>query len=86
MAPGLTSTGGQLPDGGDKGHDGGLDVEGTRDLKKGQPVVIRAEGKEEACAVGLLSMGTKEVKDVGKGPVVEEAHYLGDGLWKLQFD
>jgi PUA domain protein len=45
--------------------------------------VICAEGKREACAVGLLSMGTKEVKEKGKGPVVEDAHYLGDGLWKL---
>ncbi|OBT52085.1 hypothetical protein VE04_06738 [Pseudogymnoascus sp. 24MN13] len=42
-----------------------------------------AEGKEEACAVGLLTVGTKEVEEVGKGPVVEEAHFLGDGLWRL---
>lgn len=83
MAPGLTSTMGLLPDGGEKGLDGGLDIEKTRALKKGEPVVVRAEGKEEACAVGLLSMDTEEVKKVGKGPVVEEAHYLGDGLWKL---
>jgi len=45
-----------------------------------------AEGKEEACAVGLLVAGTKEVKDKGKGPVVEEAHFLGDGLWRLTTD
>jgi PUA domain protein len=32
----------------------------------------------------LLAAGTAEVKKVGKGPVVEDAHYLGDGLWKLQ--
>jgi PUA domain protein len=23
------------------------------------------------------------VKEKGKGPVVEEGHYLGDGLWRL---
>jgi PUA domain protein len=74
MAPGLTSTGGRLPTG--EAND--------KDLEKGEPVVIMAEGKEEACAVGLLSMGTKECREVGKGPVVEEGHYLGDGLWKLQ--
>ena len=45
---------------------------GGRELAKGEPVVICAEGKSEACAVGILSMGTKDVKEKGKGPVVEE--------------
>jgi PUA domain protein len=45
-----------------------------------------AEGKEEAAAVGLLVMGTKDVKDKGKGPVMEDAHFLGDGLWRLPVD
>jgi PUA domain protein len=105
MAPGLTSTGGRLPNGNaeEKGEYGETDFEGGkeevgegiregggwyggRELEKGEPVVICAEGKEEACAVGLLSMGTKEVKEKGKGPVVEEGHYLGDGLWRLHLD
>lgn len=98
MAPGLTSTGGRLPSG-DPEEEGiygepkiGSDREGEegwyggRELEKGEPVVVCAEGKEEACAVGLLSMGTKEAKEKGKGPVVEEGHYLGDGLWGLKFD
>jgi malignant T-cell-amplified sequence len=76
MAPGLTSAGGKLPTG----------EEGDRDLEKGEPVVVRAEGKEEACLVGMLSMGTAEARTVGKGPVVEEGHYLGDGLWRLITD
>lgn len=76
MAPGLTSAGGRLPAG----------TDADRDLEKGAPVVVRAEGKEEACMVGLLSMGTQEARTVGKGPVVEEGHYLGDGLWKLVTD
>ncbi|KAG9248006.1 hypothetical protein BJ878DRAFT_538766 [Calycina marina] len=59
---------------------------GGRELEKGEPVVICAEGKREACAVGILSMGTKETKEKGKGPVVEEGHYLGDGLWRLILD
>jgi len=94
MAPGLTSTGGRLPSGDadEKGSYGETKKEGDdgwyggRELEQGEPVVICAEGKEEACAVGVLSMGTKEVKEKGKGPVVEEGHYLGDGLWKLNFD
>ncbi|KAI0485010.1 PUA domain-containing protein [Xylariaceae sp. FL0804] len=89
MAPGLTSAGGRLPSGafaGEPGAEGeGLDEEDhwTRALAKGEPAVVRAEGKTEACAVGFLVMGTDEVKEKGKGPVIEEAHYLGDGLWRL---
>ncbi|KAI0404622.1 PUA domain-containing protein [Xylaria palmicola] len=93
MAPGLTSAGGRLPSGTltDRAEDGageGLDDEDrwTRELAKGEPVVVRAEGKTEACAVGFLVMGTKDVKDKGKGPVIEDAHYLGDGLWRLGTD
>jgi len=95
MAPGLTSTGGRLPNGNteETGVFGepkdGEDREGWyggRHLEEGEPVVICAEGKAEACAVGLLSMGTKEAGEKGKGPVVEEAHYLGDGLWRLSTD
>jgi PUA domain protein len=81
MAPGLTSTGGRLVP-----HVGGEDGGEHRDLKEGEPVVVVAEGKEEACAVGLLSIGTNEAREAGKGPVVEEGHYLGDGLWRLVTD
>jgi PUA domain protein len=96
MAPGLTSAGGRLPMPREVGELEGAegvkadapDAEGhwSRELEKGEPVVVMAEGKEEACAVGLLVAGTKEVKEKGKGPVIEEAHFLGDGLWKLNVD
>lgn len=95
MAPGLTSSGGRLPaDGGPAKLEEGkeleqqVDAEGrwSRELVEGEPVVIMAEGKEEACAVGILVAGTAEVKTKGKGPVVEEAHFLGDGLWNLNLD
>jgi PUA domain protein len=68
--------------------DEGPDEDGhwSRELEKGEPVVVMAEGKEEACAVGVLTMGTKEIKEKGKGPVMEEAHYLGDGLWRLNVE
>jgi PUA domain protein len=87
MAPGLTSKGGRLPEP-REGGDEGVDEEGhwSRELKKGEPVIVMAEGKEEACAVGVLVAGTEEVKKNGKGPVVEDAHFLGDGLWKLNLD
>lgn len=69
-------------------HAEGLDEDEhwTRELVKGEPVVVRAEGKVEACAVGFLLMDTVEVKEKGKGPVIEDAHYLGDGLWGLGTD
>ncbi|KAL8377436.1 hypothetical protein RB595_008220 [Gaeumannomyces hyphopodioides] len=88
MAPGLTSKGGRLPlvAGGEPRDAVDGDGHWGRELAKGEGVVIVAEGKEEACAVGLLVAGTAEVKEKGKGPVVEDAHFLGDGLWALPLD
>jgi predicted RNA-binding protein (TIGR00451 family) len=73
MVPGLTSTGGRLP-------------AKENELKEGEVVVVTAEGKEEACMVGVLKMGTEEMKSLGKGVAVENGHYLGDGLWKMHLD
>lgn len=73
MAPGLTSTGGKLPD-------------KERELKDGDVAVIEAEGKEEACLVGQLRMGTEEIRDKKKGVVMDTGHFLGDGLWKISID
>ena len=46
-------------------------------------VVVDAEGKENACMIGVLKMGTKEMKEKKKGVAIENGHYVGDGLWKL---
>lgn len=73
MAPGLTSAGGKLPD---------VDAQ----LKEGDIAVIEAEGKEEACLVGQLKMGTEEMKEKKKGIAMDMGHYLGDGLWKMHID
>ncbi|KAG6019313.1 hypothetical protein E4U41_003285, partial [Claviceps citrina] len=95
MAPGLTSKGGRLPAEGaarelveGREMDQRADEDGrwSRELRRGEAVVIVAEGKEEACAVGTLVVGTEEVKAKGKGPVVEDAHFLGDGLWNIVTD
>lgn len=73
MAPGLTSAGGRLPD-----------VQaGERELEEGEVVVVGAEGKEEACMVGRLKMGTAEIALKKKGVVMDSGHFLGDGLWRL---
>ena len=59
---------------------------GNKELGEGEVVVIEAEGKENACMVGVLKCGTEEMKKVKKGVAVEGGHYLGDGLWKLNLD
>ncbi|KAF2468663.1 uncharacterized protein BDR25DRAFT_264481 [Lindgomyces ingoldianus] len=79
MVPGLTSAGGRLPNDPE-------DTEGTygdEELEAGEVVVIESEGKENACFVGVLKMGTREMKKVKKGQACEAGHYLGDGLWGL---
>ncbi|KAI9780607.1 MAG: hypothetical protein M1816_002803 [Peltula sp. TS41687] len=76
MVPGLTSQGGRLP------SEDGKEAE----IGRGETVVVMAEGKEEACLVGTLSVGTQEMKSVRKGVAVEGGHFLGDGLWRVRLD
>ncbi|PYI03298.1 GTP-binding protein YchF [Aspergillus sclerotiicarbonarius CBS 121057] len=73
MAPGLTSAGGRLPD-------------ADQAVEAGQVVAVKAEGKEMVCLVGVLKVGTEEIKSLGKGIVMDEGHYLGDGLWRFNLD
>lgn len=79
MVPGLTSPGGRLP--GDE--DAGVYDNDGKDLEAGEIVVVEAEGKEHPCLIGVLKMGTKEMKEKKKGVGIENGHYVGDGLWKL---
>lgn len=84
MVPGLTSPGGRLPDPSVSADDKEAnDGYGGPELKVGEVVVVEAEGKETACMIGVLKMGTEEMKAKKKGPAIEDGHYLGDGLWKL---
>lgn len=80
MVPGLTSPGGRLPgteeDAEQYGNDG-------KELEVGDVVVVDAEGKEDACMVGILKMGSEEMKGKKKGVCIENGHYVGDGLWRL---
>lgn len=52
------------------------------DVEKERPVQIIAEGREHACAVGLTTMSTQEIRDVNQGTGVLSMHSIGDGLWK----
>ena len=68
MAPGLTSANGSLPDG----------------LEKDQLVVIHAEGKEHALAVGKMMLSAAETKATNQGHAIANLHCLCDGLWKVE--
>jgi PUA domain protein len=83
MVPGLTSKGGRLPD--PEAEEEDIKY-GKEDLEPGAIVVIEAEGKENACLIGPLKMSTKDMKSKKKGVAVEDGHYLGDGLWKMNLD
>lgn len=67
MSPGLTSAGGHLPDASN----------GEKPLAKGTPVAIRSQGKQHEVSVGVLLLGTDEIKTQGKGNAVDNVHYLG---------
>ena len=71
MCPGLTSPGASLPE---------------ESIPEGTVVVVNAEGKENACMVGVLKMSTEDIKKINKGNGIENSHYLGDGLWKMDMD
>ncbi|KAI3403152.2 TMA20 [Candida oxycetoniae] len=66
MCPGLTSKGAQLPE---------------EDWEEGTIVTVYAEGKENALAIGKLTMSINDIKSKNKGVGIELLHYLGDGLW-----
>ena len=83
MVPGLTSPGGRLPqeDKDETARWGKQD-----ELEKGIVVVVEAERKEHACAIGALEIGTQEMKAAKKGIAIEPPHSLGDGLWRMSLD
>lgn len=67
MCPGLTSPGASLPP--------------APGFEKDSIVVINAENKDSALAIGKLIMSTEDIKSVNKGHGVEMLHHLGDPLW-----
>lgn len=70
MCPGLTNPGGFMPE----------DSDDTAGLNKGDGVVIYAEGKEHALAIGVMKMSSKQIRSKNKGIGIEVIHFLGDGL------
>eukprot|EP00920_Eleutheroschizon_duboscqi_P042277 GHVT01101102.1.p1 GENE.GHVT01101102.1~~GHVT01101102.1.p1 ORF type:complete len:192 (+),score=29.45 GHVT01101102.1:293-868(+) len=50
-------------------------------VETGQVVQLVAEGKVHACAIGITTMSTSEIRKVNKDVCIESLTYLGDGLW-----
>jgi len=79
MCPGLTKPGQSImPPDGEEQDAQGFDKPG---LSKGDGVVIRAEGKEHAIAIGVMMMSSVDIRAKNKGVGIELAHSLGDGLF-----
>jgi len=81
MCPGLTNPGGFMPEDGTEGDDGddGFPKDG---LEKGAGVVVYAEGKEFAVAVGVMKLSSSTIRSKNKGMGIEVTHFLGDGLYQ----
>lgn len=68
MCPGLTSKGGAM----------------TPGVGKDYVVVVTAEGKEHALAVGITNKSSSQIAKENRGVAIENIHYLNDGLWRLK--
>merc|ERR1712232_938480 len=73
MCPGLTNPGGYMPPDSENSEDGD---EGGDGLNKGDGVVIYAEGKELAIAVGVMKLSSSQIRSKNKGVGIEVSHYI----------
>lgn len=79
MSPGLTKEGhSHMPPDGAEQDAQGFDKPG---LSKGDGVVVMAEGKEHAIAIGVMKMSSADIRSKNKGIGIDLAHSLGDGLF-----
>ena len=46
-------------------------------------LLLHADGKEHAMAIGQHVMSGQEIAEVNKGIGINLIHYLGDGLWHM---
>ncbi|KEP63162.1 UNVERIFIED_CONTAM: cell cycle regulator protein [Hammondia hammondi] len=63
----------------------GLTSPGGRmeNVEAGDVVQVTAEGKLNACAIGIATMSTKQILQDNKGICIENYTYLNDGLWQV---
>ncbi|CAH7685183.1 hypothetical protein BY996DRAFT_4557094, partial [Phakopsora pachyrhizi] len=53
-------------------------------LAANTPVLVLAEGKQHACAIGFTQMSSNNIYKINKGICVDNIHYLGDNLWEIE--
>lgn len=46
-------------------------------------MAVHAQGKELACAVGVLKMSTEDIKATKKGVAIDVASHLNDDMWAI---
>ena len=54
------------------------------DAAAGEVIVVMAEGKEHALAIGWTEKSTQAIREENSGIGVENLHFLNDDLWKLK--
>ena len=54
------------------------------DVEAGSVIAIHAEGKTHAIAIGIATMSSKEIREINKDIGVNNLHFVGDDLWKLE--
>ena len=54
------------------------------DVEAGAAVAIYAEGKDIPIGIGQTTMSTKEIREINKDIGVNNLHYIGDDLWRLE--
>merc|ERR1712032_217704 len=64
----------------------GLTSAGGRmeEVEVGDCVQVLAEGTVHACAIGMATMSSEDIRKTNKGVCIDHLHYLDDGLWKLK--
>ncbi len=54
------------------------------DAELGEFVVINAEGKQHAMAIGQLVKSSEQIRSENSGIAVENLNCLNDDLWRLK--
>lgn len=54
------------------------------DVPVGACIQITAETTVNACAVGIMTMSTEEIREKKLGQCIDHIHFLNDGLWALK--
>lgn len=64
----------------------GLTSPGGRlvDAEKGEFVVLNAEGKQHAMAIGVLEKSSQQIRAENSGIALENLNFMGDDLWRMK--